>query len=182
MKKGLWVLTFLGVAGGVAFHQLTAQESRPAPLPPAAAIADKVAAVPPAVAFPAEPSADRVSERQAAVKDLTIPEMRQMLKRWQGEEIDGLDQEALRKRVQEERNRRDEARVAARLESMAEELLIIARDYAGSKNGKRAEWAYRSLLHGDDLPNLPPGSTFEPIRKNSPAKQAEPQPGPIRIE
>lgn len=182
MKKGLWVLTFLGVAGGVAFHQLTAQESRPAPLPPPAPMAVKVAAAPPGVAVPAEPSTDRVSEKQTAVKDLTIPEMRRLLKTWQGEEIDGLDQDSLRKRVQEERNRRDEVKVAARLESMAEELLIIARDYAGSKNGKRAEWAYRSLLHGDDLPNLPPGSTFEPVRKNSPAKQTEPEPGPVRIQ
>ncbi|AMV22462.1 hypothetical protein [Planctomyces sp. SH-PL14] len=212
MKKGLWVLTILGVVAGIAHLQLTAQEASPrrqfistvdsasptasvvpaspgatAPAQGGLSVAD-VPERPSSEALGAEPFAPEPRGEQPASKtprkELTAPEMRHFLKSWHAEEIDQLNHEAIRKRFEEERGRREEALLTARLDVMEKELLAIARAYPSSKNGKRAERAYQSLIKADDSPPPRPAqeSRLESSQKNNPEKPAPPFVSPILLE
>lgn len=211
MKKGLWVLTILGVVAGIAHHRLTAQEASPrrqfiSTVDSASPTASVVPASPGATALaqgglsvadvPERPSGEALGAEPFAPeprgeqpdsktprKELTAPEMRHFLKSWHAEEIDQLNHEAIRKRFEEERGRREEALLTARLDVMEKELLAIARAYPSSKNGKRAERAYRSLIEADDSPPRPAQEfRLESSQKNNPEKPAPQSESPILLE
>ncbi|WP_075093411.1 hypothetical protein [Planctomyces sp. SH-PL14] len=151
MKKGLWVLTFLGVALAIGHQQLTAQDFGSASVP--------------APGFDLGPP-----DKPHIAGDLTVPardefglgdtplemsesEMRHLLKKQSDESIDRLDRPELEKRVREFVNATTEKRVMERLDAISRELEAIARRRAGMTSGRRAAWAAQALAtHPDFIP------------------------------
>lgn len=161
MKKGLWVLACLGIAAGVAHHQLTAQEASP-PLPASAARVDD-----------SEPAPE-----DRPLRDLTVIEMRQLLKKLQSQEVDQLDRETLQKQLQDRLRAAAEKKAGERLEAISRELTAIARENLGSPNGRRAEWALRALAA--DPNSIPPFSNS--FTRSPLDPQPEPTPAPTTSE
>lgn len=173
MNKGLWALAVLGVAAGVAHHRLTAQDRPAVPIverasAPAGGPAPADAVGPSDAVGPADaverPKGDETSElRPRPVTQMTVIEMRQLLKKRQEEAIDRLDRRELESRVQDVLKAEALKKASERLDAISRELLIIARENHGSPVGKRAEWAVRALATDPQhVPNLPPGAAVLP--------------------
>jgi len=160
MKKGLWVLTFLGITAGVAHHQLTAQE-----------------AVPLDAAAPVNLNVSEPALEDRPLRDLTVIEMRQLLKKLQSAEVDQLDRETLQKQLQDRLKAAAEKKAGERLEAITRELTLIARENLGSPNGRRAEWALRALAAPpESIPNLSnrfAPNTFDPGPERTPTLDEE---------
>lgn len=160
MKKGLWVLTFLGITAGVAHHQLTAQE-----------------AVPLDAAAPVNLNVSEPALEDRPLRDLTVIEMRQLLKKLQSAEVDQLDRETLQKQLQDRLRAAAEKKAGERLEAITRELTLIARENLGSPNGRRAEWALRALAAPpESIPNLSnrfAPNTFDPGPERTPTLDEE---------
>jgi len=134
MKKGLWALTVLGIAAGVAHHQLTAQdattrESSPIHLESAETVRAKD-----------EPDLSKVP-----VNQMTVIDMRILLKKLESEAIDRLDRTELQKRLEDELSRQAERKREARLEAISKELSAMFQENPASPTGKRAQAALNAL-------------------------------------
>ncbi len=107
-EEGFEGLTVLGIAAGVAHHQLTAQdattrESSPIHLESAETVRAKD-----------EPDLSKVP-----VNQMTVIDMRILLKKLESEAIDRLDRTELQKRLEDELNRQAERKREARLEAIS---------------------------------------------------------------